>query len=131
MPPWVSMVSKPSGRPHDKIVGLGVLRRLDHLLLRGVRAAPEKVLPNGPGEEHIVLQHHADAVPELLQGIVPNIQPVQQDRASGDVIEPGDQIDQRGLARPRAAHDGHKLAGLHGEADLREYIVSPSRRGRI
>ena len=70
------------------------------------------------------MQHHADAVPELLQGIVPNIQPVQQDRASGDVIEPGDQIDQRGLARPRAAHDGHKLAGLHGEADLREYIVS-------
>lgn len=87
-------------------------------------AAPEKVFTDGPGEEHIALQHHADAGPQLLQGIVPHIQSVQQDRAFGDVIEPGDQIDQGGLSCSRAAHDGHELAGLHCEADLGEHIVS-------
>ncbi len=77
-PPWSSTVSKPVGEGHDKVIGLGVLGRLDHVLLGGVGVAPQQVLPDGAGEEHVGLEHHADAPPQLLQGIVPHVHPVHQ-----------------------------------------------------
>ena len=115
---------KPVGEGHDKVVGLGVFGGLDDLFLGGVRTAPEKVFPDGSGEEHVGLKDHADAAAQLLQGVVPHVHPVHQNRAAGDVVEPGDEVDQGGLAGAGTAHNGHKGTGLYGEADVGEHVVA-------
>ena len=111
------------GQRHDEIVGLGILGGLDHLLLSGVRAAPQQILADGAREEDVVLKHHADAGAELIQGIVTHVHPVHQDSAVGDVVKPGDQVHQRGLSGTGTAHHSQELAGADGEVDVGENIL--------
>ena len=54
---------EPVGQVLDEVIGLGVPGRLNQRFLRGVRLAPQEIFPDGPGEEDVVLQHHADAPP--------------------------------------------------------------------
>ena len=112
------------GEGHDEVVGLGVLGRLDHLLLGGVGPAPQEVLPDGAGEEDVVLEHHTDALAQLLQGVVPHVHPVQQHRTAGHVVETGDQVHQGGLSGAGAAHHGDELAGLDGEVNAAEHVLT-------
>ena len=48
-------------------------------------------------------------MPQLVQVDLADIDPVDPDRARGDVVEPADHRDQRGLPRPRGADDSGGL----------------------
>ena len=43
---------------------------------------------------------------------------VQEDLAPGHVVEPHQQVDERGLASACVTDDGHLLAGVHSEAHV-------------
>ncbi len=61
----------------------------------------------------------------LQQGVFPNAaarrRPLDQHCPPGGIVETRDQVDQRRLARARAAQDGDSLAGLGAEADIFEH----------
>ena len=48
----------------DELDRLGAFERLDHLLVGGVGAADLEVLADGAGEQHRLLEHHADVAAE-------------------------------------------------------------------
>ena len=50
------------------------------------------------------------------------ILPVQQHTAAGGLVQRGEDIQQRGFPGARFAHDGDKLAFLHGERDTAQCL---------
>ena len=115
------------GEGQDEVVSLGVLGRLDDLLFGGVRVAPQQILPDGAGEQDVVLEHHADAVAQVFQGIVLHVDAVHQHFPFRGIVKPGDEIDQGGLALAGAADDGNHLAGLSGEGDVGQDVIAGAR----
>ena len=103
------------------------LRGAPHLLLRGIRPSVEDVLPHRPGEKPSVLQHDAEGAPQAGARIVTDVRPVDQDRARGDLVEAGEQVDDGGLARARPAHDGRDASRGRAEADP---LAAPGTSGR-
>ena len=59
---------------------------------------------------HEVLEDDADVPPEALDVVLAEVHAVEQDPALGRVVEPGQQLDQRGLARAVLAHQREPLA---------------------
>ena len=53
---------------------------------------------------------------------VSDVGPVEQDGSRGRVVEAGNQVHQRRLARSRGPHDGDRLAGLDGQVDAVEHL---------
>src|SRR5690606_26791771 len=97
----------------------------DDLVGRGVEAPVEDVLADGLVEEVDVLAHEGEAGPprgavELGEGAA-----VHRDRALGGVVEPEEEVDERGLPRPRRTHDGRGLARGDEEVDAVEGRRTP------
>ncbi len=94
----------------DEVVRADRLRGVLDLLAGGVRAADRDVLRDRSGEQERLLRHHHHA-PAQLGGVqVAQVRAVQQDPALGRVVEPGQQLGQRRLARARGADDRHRPA---------------------
>ena len=87
-------------------------RRLEDILLGGTGPAVGDVLGDRPADQPGVLKHHADPGAQRLPADVTDVMAVDHDPAGVDVVEPHQQIDQRGLARPGRPDDGHRAAGL-------------------
>ncbi len=79
------------------------------LRLRRVWPAIAQVLQHGPGEQIDVLLHHPHMPAQGVQGKVPHIDPVHQDRPLRRLVKPRDQRAERALPHPRGAHQGHEL----------------------
>ena len=58
------------------------------------------------------LRHQPDAVPQQFGGELADVRAVDEDLALGDVDEPGDEADERGLAGAGAADDGEHPPGV-------------------
>ncbi len=82
-----------------------------HLGVGGVGAAVADVLADRAVEQPRVLQNHRELAAQLGAVPVANVHAVDLERARVHVIEALEQLDERGLARARGAHDGHGLAG--------------------
>ena len=104
------------GHSQDILVDLGLFRSLDDLLHGGVGLAVADVLENGVGKEEHILLDDADVLVDGPLGHVPDVVAVELDGAVGDLIEPGDQLAEGGLAAAGGADDGDGLAGLHMQA---------------
>ncbi len=83
----------------DETMGFRFLRCGDDLFPRGIGTAIGNVLRDRAMQQGRVLRDHADGGPQavLLHG--GNVLPVDQDATAFQVMEPEQQIDQRGLAR--------------------------------
>ena len=110
------------GHGQDVLVDFGLLRRLDDLLHRGVGLAVADVLENGVGEKEHVLLDDADVLVDGALGHIPDIVAIELDGTLGDLVEPGDQLAEGGLAAAGGADDGDGLAGLHMQAHAPEHI---------
>src|SRR5690606_38019599 len=105
------------GKAHDVVVQLGLFGRLLDLLPREV-AAEADVFGDGGGEEEVVLGRVADLRAQRLQRDAADVVAVDENGAHGRVEHPQQQVGQRSLARPGAAHDGQRLARLHRNVDV-------------
>ena len=98
---------------------------LDDLVLVGIRPAVGDVLEDRAAEQPGVLQHHPDPRPQRLPADRRDVDAVDEDPPRIHVVEPHQQVHQRGLARPGGADDRDRAAGL---GDQRQ--VLDDRRAR-
>ena len=96
---------------------MGGLGGFEQVFRAGMGRAKGKVFADGRAEKEGLLGNHADVAPEHGQGIVAHRPAVDQQRALGRFVEPGDQVDQRGFARAGGADDGQAGAGGNVERD--------------
>ena len=108
-PPCPRSVSRPSGIRSKNSSAQAARQAAHSCLVVGVRVAPLQVVPDGAGEEHVLLQHNAHGVPQGGQVVVPHVAAADPHGALGGVVQAGDQLDQRGLGRAGAADDAHGL----------------------
>ena len=62
-------------------------------------------------------------MPERFDGDLADIVAVVQDRAGIHVVEPAEQVDERGFAGAAGADQGNQLAGVDGEIDVFEGLA--------
>ena len=114
----------------DVVVDAGEHSGLLDLVVADGAAGPEAdVVADGLGVQERFLHDDAEEGPGLLAAQVAQFAAVDPDGAVAVVVEPQEQMHQRGLARPRRPHDGQGLAGLDLEGDVAQG-VSRCRRAR-
>ena len=69
-------------QPVDELLGAGQARGLDDLGQRRVGPGGRDVLADGAAEQEIVLQHHADAAPQMVEIDVADVDAVEPDQPS-------------------------------------------------
>ena len=85
------------------IIGAGGAARCPQLLLRGVGSAPKQIFPDGTGKQGILLQYHADGLPQMLHSVVRYRTSAYGDGALLRLIQPRNQAHKAGLAAAGAA----------------------------
>ena len=90
----------------------GRLGRREDLVLGGVGLPVRNVVPDGAVEEPGVLQHHADLASQVAAAHRGDVDAVQRDATGSQLVEPHDEVDERGLASPGRTHDRNGVAGL-------------------
>lgn len=107
----------------DHLVRADRPRRRLHLRVGGLGAAVGDGVPDGPGEEVGLLRDDAEPVPVGGEVECAYVGAVGQDPAAGRVVEPGDQLDQGGLARAGLADERDGLSGGDGQGDAGEGLL--------
>src|SRR5207245_1672227 len=83
-------------------------------------------------DEVVALEHEADlAVADMREfGLVEvtDVHAVEAVTTPGRQVEASDDVHQSALARPRAAHDGHELAGVDRERDALQRVHGDAAR---
>ena len=105
---------------HDEVMGVGGLRRGDDLLFGPSDVAVGDVVADRIVEEDRLLGHDGDLPPERLDGDRADVLPVDEDRPLRDVVETGDQVDERRFSPAAHPHEGDHLAGPDLKADVPE-----------
>ena len=103
-------------------------RGLD-LRLRRARPAVGDVGGDRAMQERRVLRDHADRGAQALLRHVADVLAVDADAALLDLVEAQQQVDERRLARARAADQADALARPHDEVEVVEHRAG-RRRGR-
>src|SRR6185436_15455794 len=76
------------------------------------------VLPHGSREEEDVLEHEPDLPPKRLPFDLADVDPVDPDGPLLELVEPGEQIRDRGLPRARGPDDRDLLSRRDPEGDV-------------
>src|SRR5215469_1588532 len=87
------------------------------------------VILDGAAEQEGILQDYAEAPAQVGEIQLADIDAVNADGTSLDVIKTHQEGDDGGLARAGMAHDGHGLARLDDERDVAQYPVEPGAVG--
>jgi hypothetical protein len=104
------------GHGRDEVVGGRLLGRGDDVLGRRPLAAVGDVLRHGAAQQQRLLQHHADLLPQGVEGELPDVQAVDEDGARVRVVQPRQELGDRALARAAVSDERHGLAGGDPEA---------------
>lgn len=67
--------------------------------------APKQVLPYRAAEQHVLLKHHCDGISEFVELVVLDVDAPDLHLAVQNVVKSGNQLDESGLCRARAAYD--------------------------
>ena len=100
------------GGPPDLIVGDG-------------GAAEANVARDRAREQMHILQDEAEDRSQVLQPHLPDIDAIHQNAALADIVEPQQEVDQRGLPRARRADDPNALARTDLERHVSQDVVFP------
>ena len=98
------------GQAHDEVVRAGLPRRVLDLGLRRAGPAVGDVLGQRAVEQDGLLLHDRDLTAQRGLLRLGDVLSVDQDAAFVDVVQALDQLDERGLARTRMAHQPDALA---------------------
>ena len=107
----------------DELHCLGDLCRLLYLRIRRIRIAEPQVAGDRSGEQHALLRHKTDLLPQFFQRQITQFHAVQRNAALCGIVQTRDQIHQRGLAAAGAADDGCGLARFCGKTQIRQGIL--------
>src|SRR2546423_5014486 len=120
----------PLGEPDDELVGVGRLRRRDHVTLAGPWPGVSNVLGDAGREEHRILRYYRELSSEVLKPEVPEVNAVEPDLTFSRVVEPREQADQRALAGAGRTRDPKAGTRLDVERDVVQYrtIVAVGER---
>ena len=104
---------------HDGVGEAFVSGEFDVALLMGlIDAADGDVLAGGHLEAHEVLKDDADLAVEIFEGVLAEIDAVEEDLALGGIVEPSDEFDDGGLALAVFADERDAFAGREGEVEV-------------
>ena len=110
------------GHGQDVLVDLRLLCRLDDLFHGGAGFAVADVFQNGVGKQEHILLHNADVFVKAALGNLPDVHPVNGDGAGGHIIEPGNQLAQRGFSSAGGPYNGHGFSGGHCQRHVVKHI---------
>ena len=108
---------------HDEVVGVGDACRLFYLLLGGIVHAEGYIVEKGIVEEYRLLVYIAHEGTEVVEAGVADVGAVDGDAAFRDVVEAGQQINQRTLSGTRLADEGDGLALRNLQVDTLQDVV--------
>ena len=110
-------------QPGEELPALGLLRRGQHFLVRGLRAAQADVLQQAHVEQELLLGHIGDLVVEGLHAHLPDVLAAHADAPAGHIIVVDQELCQGGLAAARLPHQGGEAPLRCGEGDAVEHLV--------
>ena len=116
------------GRAHAVVVRPGAPGGQGHLFGTGVGPGIGDVLRNGAVEQGRVLGHQGDGAPQGGLAHLGDVLAIDQDTARLHIIEPLEQLDEGGLARPRGADKGDLFPRRD---DQGEVLIEVSSRGLV
>lgn len=111
------------GQLADERVGVREPGRLFHFPIVGFQTAIPYVVSYRPGEDVGILQHKSDFSSDRLLVKLPDILSVDQDPARLNIVKPGQQVDNRRLARARRSDEGDRPARLR----MQRYVLEHDR----
>ena len=97
------------------------LRRIDHLLLRGVRFSKTDIGADRIVEEIDILKYHGDVGQETVAGELPYIMSPDPDTAAIHIIKPGDQAADCRLSGTGRPHDRRRGFLRDHKGDVIQY----------
>src|ERR1700686_3561171 len=81
-------------------------------------SAESDVRFNGAGEEKRILEDDAEEAAQVLEIDFADVDAIEKNLSTLDIVKPEQKRDQRGLAGAGMADDGQRLAGLDAERDV-------------
>ena len=108
---FIAVAALEVGQRGDEVGGFGLVGGRAHFLFAGVGAAVEDVVAHGAVQQRGVLRHHADGAAQAVLGHAANVLAVDGDAPALHLVKAQQQIDQRGLARARAADQANARRG--------------------
>ena len=102
----------------DKLVRTGQLTGATAFLRRRIFVAPAQIFKNGPGEQHVFLQHNGHLIAQRFQIVFAHVVAADENRSLRRVVEAGNQAGQRGFSAARTAQDSDCLPWLNAQADV-------------
>ncbi len=120
-----ALLADPGVEPERQVVdelGLRNLERLDHVVLGDAGPAEGEVLAHACREQRGVLERGRHRVPQLIERQVAHVDTADEDATAGDVVQPGHERGQRGLAAADCADQRHRLAGLDVQVDAAQHL---------
>ena len=110
----------------NELVGIRRPGGGNNLVVAGVRLSVGDVFMDGGAEENGVLENDPDLPTQRLATISLDIDPINENGPSLRFIEPQEQTDQCGLARPGDAHQGHSLARRNRKRNIFQNVPAVS-----
>ena len=74
-------------------------------------------------EQQRLLRDHAEPLAQVAEPHVADVDAVERDPALDRVVEPRQELHERGLAAAVGADDGHRFAGAHLEPDVVQHLL--------
>ena len=108
-------------------MGLRRARRALHLLVRRAGLPERDVALDGVLEEEGLLRDDAHQLAQRRDREAADVVSVERDSPRAHVVEAGQEIGERGLARSGRAHQRDRLARGHRQADVGERVDARAR----
>ena len=106
------------GKPHDKGMGRCHLRRLNDLLVCGIKPSVADILHDRSRKQVGVLKNHGDVAAQLVPLNMADINAVDSDGPALDIVEAVDEVRDRRLSGSRGTYEGDLLPRPRVEADI-------------
>ena len=106
------------GQPHDKGMGRCHLRRLNDLLVGGIKPSVADIFHDRSRKQVGILKHHGDVAAQLVPLNMADINAVDGDGPALDIVEAVDEVRDRRLSGSRGTHEGDLLPRPRVEADI-------------
>ena len=119
------------GKALDEVQHIDIAGGLHQLRLGDGFVAEADVFGDGAGKQERVLQNHGEVLPQVVEIVFAQIDAIEQNLPRGHFVEAHHQAGERGLSRPRVAHDGHRVPRLDGEGNILQNPVDVFEGGQF
>ena len=102
---------EPVGTAAGQLAEVDLLQRCEQLRVRGTRSTEQQVVAQRPGQHRGVLLDVGHGGPQAPAVQAADVQPADEHRPGGRLVEPLDQGEHRGLPRPRGPDQRRTPAG--------------------